>query len=149
MPHVGPGDGWFVHLSVKATLSARLRGEVEHGHEHRHGQSLALRLQSCLHGHNIKLPLRHQLDGKTSNKDGFTCPIGMLLSKVIAMEVNPSFKAPPGGLGLMPLPEKIVQRLSTDACVSYKYDQALRTCKVHPEPGPIVHSRWLTTPRAP
>jgi hypothetical protein len=115
--------------------------------DHHNGQSLALRLQSCQHGHNNKLPLHHQLNGKTSNKDVFTGPVGKLLSKVMDMEVNPSFKALPGGLVLMPLPEEIVQSLSTDACVSYKYAQSLRTCKLHP--GPIVHSRWLTTPRAP
>ena len=38
----------------------------------------------CL-AHTNELPLRHlieQLDGKTSSKDGFTGPIGKLLSKV-------------------------------------------------------------------
>jgi hypothetical protein len=106
----------------------------------------------CL-AHTNELPLRHlieQLDGKTSSKDGFTGPIGKLLSKVMQMELNPSFRALPGGEDLQEMPDEILKSLSTDAALSYKYVQAVKTGVLPPElaelkPGPIVHSRWLTT----
>ena len=47
-------------------------------------------------------------------------------------------------------PHNIVEGLFTDACTSYKYCAAVKTCIQSPEaaglkPGNIVHSRWLTT----
>lgn len=106
--------------------------------------------------HTNELPLRHlieKLDGKTSSKDGFTGEIGKLLSKVSEMELNPNFRALPGGEDLIALPEDVVKTLSTDACISYKYVQAVKTGILPPQlaalkPGPIVHSRWLTTGEA-
>ena len=106
--------------------------------------------------HTNELPLRHlieKLDGKTCSKDGFTGPIGKLLGKVMEMELDNNFKAMPGGEDLYPLPEDIMNSLSTDACVSYKYVQAIKAGVLPTElaelkPGPIVHSRWLTTGEA-
>ena len=133
--------------------------------------------------HTNKLPLRHliekvgkfsqnlvsmffsspsSLDGKTSSKDGFTGPIGKLLSSVTSMEVNYNFRynsisvilvnnsqcpSPlPGGEDLHPLPPDILKEQSTDACVSYQYCHAVKTGILPPElaelkPGKIVHSR--------
>ena len=106
--------------------------------------------------HTNELPLRHlieHLDGKTSSKDGFSGPIGQLLSKVLDMEVDYDFRSLPGGPVLIPLSDKIINGLSTDACICYKYCQAIRTGKLTMQlaelkPGPIVHSRWLTTGEA-
>ena len=73
--------------------------------------------------HTNELPLRHlieKLDGKTSSKDGFTGPIGKLLSKVIELEVNPEFEALPDGEDLPVLSQEVVKSLSTDAYVSYR-----------------------------
>ena len=106
--------------------------------------------------HTNELPLRHlieHLDGKTSSKDGFSGPIGQLLSKVLDMEVDYDFRSLPGGPVLIPLSDKIINGLSTDACICYKYCQAIRTGQLTTQlaelkPGPIVHSRWLTTGEA-
>lgn len=106
--------------------------------------------------HTNELPLRHlieQLDGPTSSKDGFTGPIGKLLSRVHEMEVDPNFQALPGGEDLIDLPEEIVKGLCTDAQICYMYCQALKSGILSPKlmelkPGPIVHSRWLTTGEA-
>ena len=69
------------------------------------------------------------------------------------MEVNPDFKALSGGPDLIPLPDEIISGLSTDACICYKYCQCIRTGNLPQQladlrPGPIVHSRWLTTGEA-
>ena len=106
--------------------------------------------------HTNELPLRHlieQLDGPTSSKDGFTGPIGKLLSKVHEMELDPNWQALPGGEDLIDLPDDIVKGLCTDANICYQYCQALKSGILPPKllelkPGPIVHSRWLTTGEA-
>ena len=106
--------------------------------------------------HTNKLPLRHlieKVDGKTSSKDGFTGPIGKLLSSVGDMEVNYDFRPLPGGEDLPPLPPEILKEQCTDAYVSYQYCKAVKTGILKPElgelkPGKIVHSRWLTTGEA-
>ena len=103
--------------------------------------------------HTNELPLRHlidKLDGKTSSKDGFTGPVGKLLSNVPDMEMNYDYEPLPGGEDLIVLPPNIVKGLCTDACTSYKYCAAVKTGILSPEvaglkPGKIVHSRWLTT----
>ena len=69
------------------------------------------------------------------------------------MELNPDFRPLPGGEDLVEMPEHIVNSLATDAVVSYKYVKAVKTGVLPPElaklkPGPIVHSRWLTTGEA-
>ena len=62
------------------------------------------------------MPLLHlieQLDGPTSSKDGFTGPIGTLLSKVHEMEEDPNWQALSGGENLIDLPDDIVKGLCT------------------------------------
>ena len=90
------------------------------------------------------------LDGKSSSKDGFSGPIGKLLSLVNSMKKKSSFEAIPGSGPLIELPEKIVKEMSTDASLSYRLLCAVRSGKLSPELasmkcGHIVHSRWLTT----
>ena len=80
-------------------------------------------------------------------------PIGKLLSEVLEMEVNPNFLALPGGEDLHSLPDEVVKSLLTDANVLYKYVQAVKAGfwpveLTELKPGPIVHSRWLTTGEA-
>ena len=106
--------------------------------------------------HTNELPFHHlieKLDGPTNSKDGFTGPIGKLLSKVLDMEINPNFRQLPGGEDFIHLPDNIANGLSTDSRVCYKYCQAIKTGILPPElqglkPWPIVHSRWLTTGEA-
>ena len=69
---------------------------------------------------------------------------------MLDLEINPDFEALPEGGALHPLPDKVVKSLSTDAYVCYKYVEAIKAGIQPPElaqlkPGPIVHSRWLTT----
>ena len=69
------------------------------------------------------------------------------------MELNPHFRPLPGGEDLVEMPEHIVNSMATDALVSYKYVKAVKTGVLPQElaelkPGPIVHSRWLTTGEA-
>ena len=85
-----------------------------------------------------------------SSKDGFTGPIGKLLSKVHEMEVDPNWQALPGGENMIDLSDDIVKGLCTDANICYQYCQALKPGilprkLLELKPGPIVHSRWLTT----
>lgn len=102
--------------------------------------------------HTNELPLRHlitSLDGKTSSKDGFSGPIGKLLSHVNTMP-RKSFEAIPGTEELIELPEKVLKDMSTDAALSYQLLGALRDGELSSELasrkcGNIVHSRWLTT----
>ena len=69
------------------------------------------------------------------------------------MEVDPNWQALPGGEDLIDLPDDIVKGLCTDANICYQYCQALKSGILPPKllelkPGPIVHSRWLTTGEA-
>ena len=80
----------------------------------------------CIYPTN-DLPIRHLIDGKTSSKEGYTGPIGKLLSKILDKEVNPNFKALPDVPALTPLPGKITNSLCTGTCVCYKYCHAIRT----------------------
>ena len=69
------------------------------------------------------------------------------------MELDPDFRALPGGEELFPLPDKILKEQSDDAKICYKYVSAVKSGVLPPElaglkPGRIVHSRWLTTAQA-
>ena len=100
-----------------------------------------------------ELPLRHlieSLDGKTTSKDGFSGPIGKMLSRVNTMSQKSSFEAITGTEELIELPEKVVKDMSTDSSLCYQLLVALRTGELRSELatricGNIVHSRWLTT----
>ena len=106
--------------------------------------------------HTNELLLRHlieNLDGKTSSKDGFTGPIGKLLSQVNTMERNFNFKVIPGLEDLLFIPQDIVERMSSDSSIFYQLGIAVRTGKLSQELaskkcGNLVHSRWLTTGEA-
>ena len=70
--------------------------------------------------HTNELPLRHlivSIDGKTSSKDGFTGPIGKLLSQVDDMERNYEFPPIEGLEELIDNPHNIVNSMSTDASI--------------------------------
>ena len=103
--------------------------------------------------HTNELPLRHlitDLDGKSSSKDGFSGPIGKMLSQVNTMSRKSSFEPIEETEEIIQLPEKIVKEMSTDAALSYQLLTAVRAGKLPPELasrkcGTIVHSRWLTT----
>ena len=106
--------------------------------------------------HTNELPLRHlieKLDGKTCSNNGFTGPICKMLCKVTDLEINPEFEAISGGEELIPLPDEIVAGLSTDSLICYKYVKAIKSGILSNnltqlKPGPINHSRWLTTGEA-
>ena len=106
--------------------------------------------------HINELPLRHlveKLDGATTSRDGFTGPIGKLLSKVHDLPINYEFKAMPGGEDLILLPEDVVKSLSTDQHNCYLLAKAIKNGQLSKEVaglkcGPLNHSRWLTTGEA-
>ena len=82
----------------------------------------------CLHTN--ELPLRHlieSLDGKTTSKDGFSGPIGKMLSRVNTMSRKSSFEAITGTEELIELPEKVVKDLFMDSSLCYQLLVALRT----------------------
>jgi hypothetical protein len=103
--------------------------------------------------HTNELGLRRlveKLDGKTSSKTGFSGPLGKMLTLVKDMEPKFDFKKIDVGPEVIKLPEDVVRDLSRDQKLIYQRWSAVRTgtltrdvalCK----PGPIVHSRWLTT----
>lgn len=103
--------------------------------------------------HTNELPLRHliqSLDGPTSSKDGFTGPVGKLLSTVNQMEYNPNFIALPNGEDLINIPDNIVKNMSTDQNLCYKLCKAVKSGSLPPELreiqcGLLNHARWLTT----
>ena len=103
--------------------------------------------------HINELPLRHlisNLDGTTNSSVGYSGPIGKLLSKVNELSVNYNFKAMPGGMDLIYLPENIVKNLSTDQKNCYLLVNAIKNGDLSKELasykcGPLCHSRWLTT----
>ena len=77
--------------------------------------------------HTTELPLRHlfsTLDGKTNSKDGWTGPIGRLLSSVNTLKRVKTFDPIPELEKLINIPEDIVKNMSTDASNCYR----LLTC---------------------
>ena len=57
------------------------------------------------------------LDGPTNSKDGFTGPVGKLLSRVNDLPVNYNFRALPGGEEYIILTEEIAKKLTTDSYI--------------------------------
>ena len=106
--------------------------------------------------HINDLPLRHlveKLDGPTTSKDGFTGPIGKLLSKVNELPINYDFKVMSGGEDLIHLTDEVVNSLSTDQHNCYLLANAIKSGQLSKEVaslkcGPLNHSRWLTTGEA-
>ena len=103
--------------------------------------------------HTNELPLRHLIeiiDGPTCSDKGFMGPVCSLLSKVNEMEYNPNFKKLPGGEDLISIPQKVLDKMSTDQKVCYKLVEALKAGHLPPAMqemlcGPLCHARWLTT----
>ncbi|KAL4712991.1 hypothetical protein ACJJTC_012061 [Scirpophaga incertulas] len=97
--------------------------------------------------HSNELPLRHlllRLDGKTTGPKCFSGPIGSELQKCEIMPIV-EFTAISSTL-----PEITANDLSTDQKYLYDIMTAVRTgvCSsdlANMEPGPLNHSRWLTT----
>ena len=78
--------------------------------------------------HTNELPLRHliiKLDGPTNSKDGFTGPIGKLLSSVDNLPINPDFHAVLCEEGMVALPEEVIKSLSTDQHNCYLLTKAV------------------------
>ena len=103
--------------------------------------------------HTLELLLRHliiSLDGPTNSKDGYQGTVGKLLSSVDSMTFNPEFRALPVGEDFISIPEEIIKKMSTDAKVSYKLCQAVKSGTLPADLqeikcGPLSHARWLTT----
>jgi hypothetical protein len=103
--------------------------------------------------HTNELKLRHliiSLDGPTSSKDGFTGSVCKNLKYVNDMTINYNFTPLPDGEELPKLDEKDIKSLSTDAYISYRYVNAIKSGKLSPDLanlkcGSLSHSRWLTT----
>ena len=106
--------------------------------------------------HTNELPLRHlivSIDGKTSSKDGFTGPIGKLLSQVDDMERNYEFPPIEGLEELIDIPQDIVNSMSTDASICYQLVKAVTSGRLSErlagmKCGKQCHSRWITTGEA-
>ena len=106
--------------------------------------------------HTTELPLRHlfsSLDGKTNSRDGWTGPIGKLVSKINSMDRLDTFELMSSLEPLVELPEDILNGMSTDSKVCYKLLKALHTGKLDISLskvlcGPLSHSRWLTLAEA-
>jgi hypothetical protein len=101
--------------------------------------------------HINELPLRHiitQLDGKTISGNKFSGPIGQQLGEDIHQKDCVNFEPVPGKL-VMP-DREILRDLSDDQRLLLEYSSGVSTGKiyenfVHRKPGPVSHSRWLTT----
>ena len=90
------------------------------------------------------------LDGPTNSKDGFTGPVGKLLSSVENMKYNDSFTPLSSGEALIIIPDEILNKMSTDQKIAYKLCQAVKSGNMPVELqeikcGKLNHSRWLTT----
>ena len=73
--------------------------------------------------HTTELPLRHlfsMLDGKTNSKDGWTGPIGKLITTVNNMKRVTNFDAIPGLELLIEIPDEIVKKMFTDSALCYR-----------------------------
>ena len=103
--------------------------------------------------HTNELHLHHLIeiiDGPTCSDKWFMGPVCSLLSKVNEMEYNPNFKKLPGGEDLISIPQKVLDKMSTDQKVCYKLVEALKAGHLPPAMqemlcGPLCHARWLTT----
>ena len=103
--------------------------------------------------HTNELPLRHLLekkDGPTSGSNSFKGPVGKSLMKMDEWAWNPKFTPIKNGPELPVLPEKVLNDLSSDQKYLYLAASSIKTGKIdrkllHLTPGPICHSRWLTT----
>ena len=79
--------------------------------------------------HINELPLRHliiQIDGKYIPKQGWTGPLGKLLSKVHDLEINWDFTPFPD-IDIIELPDDIVKNLSTDQKNCYLLLSAMKS----------------------
>ena len=103
--------------------------------------------------HTNELKLRHlitTLDGPTSSRDGFTGPVGKLLSRVDDMPVNENFPPLPDGEPLISLTSTQIKQLTTDSYICYQYITAIKqghlsSSLANHKCGKLCHSRWLTT----
>lgn len=131
-------DGTNVNTGVNNGVIRRLEVELER----------PLQWFICML-HLNELPLRHlfqHLDGETSGPKSFTGPIGKALGDCEDKPVTEFLPIPSSNL-----PTEIDKAdLSTDQ--EYLYNMCAAVAKGHcpPElamrkPGPVVHSRWLTT----
>ena len=70
--------------------------------------------------HTNRLKVKHlieAMDGPTNNKDGFTGPVGKLLSRVNDLPVNYNFRALPGGEEYIILTEEQAKKLTTESYI--------------------------------
>ena len=104
--------------------------------------------------HLNELGLRHlieQLDGPTASGNTFTGKVCKLICDEVQDYVtNPDFKRIDVEEGILDLPDDVVEDLSHDQKHGYKLvslitgrSQDLSCLKL--KPGPVCHSRWLTT----
>jgi hypothetical protein len=98
--------------------------------------------------HANELPLRHllqKLDGRTSGPKAFTGPIGKRLTNCEDLPVVPF-----ASITFENCPDITSADLSSDQQYLYAMCQAVSSGSCHADlalqkPGPLVHSRWLTT----
>ena len=103
--------------------------------------------------HTNELPLRHlieRVDGPTSGSNSFQGPIGKSLMKVTEWAWNDRFRSIKKGPNLPVLPETVFADLSSDQKYLYLAVSSIKSGKIddrirHLTPGPVCHSRWLTT----
>ena len=103
--------------------------------------------------HTLELLLCHliiALDGPTNSKDGYQGNVGKHLSSVDSMIYNPEFKALPVEEEFISLPDEILKNMSTDAKVSYRLCQSIKSGSLPSDLqeikcGLLSHARWLTT----
>ena len=101
--------------------------------------------------HLNELPLRHlflSYDGKPTGPNSFSGPIGKQLNEchllpVVDFQPLPNF-------GWSQLEHEILKTFSTDQAYLYEITSAVITGEVSQhlailKPGPVNHSRWLTT----
>ena len=106
--------------------------------------------------HTNELKFRYlitTLDGHTTSWDGFTGPVGKLLSRVNDMPVKEKFPPLPDGEPLISLTSTQIKQLTTDSYICYQYITAIKqghlsSSLAKRKCGKLCHSRWLTTGQA-
>ena len=100
--------------------------------------------------HGVELYFRHvfeEVDGVTLGPDKLEGPIGSTLGENLWLEPVVSFKPVQGKMPSMP--DAVLNKLSRDQMLAYKWGHAVQTGEVPDELvgqviGPLCHSRWLT-----
>ena len=103
--------------------------------------------------HTNELPLRHlidKVDGPTSGNQTFKGPIGKTLMKVGEWDWNNKFRSIRKAPSLPEFSDEVFNSLSSDQKYLYLSAASIRSGKIdsrlrHLQPGPVCHSRWLTT----